>query len=38
MNYYERMQKSIDYIERNLENKIDLNVAAKEAYMSQSNY
>ena len=38
MNYYERIQKSIDYIERNLENKIDLNLAAKEAYMSQSNY
>lgn len=38
MNYYERIQKSIDYIERNLENKIYLNMAAKEAYMSQSNY
>ncbi|BCZ46789.1 hypothetical protein psyc5s11_28560 [Clostridium gelidum] len=38
MNYYERIQKSIDYIERNLENKIDLNLVAKEAYMSQSNY
>lgn len=38
LNYYERIQKSIDYIERNLENKIDLNMAAKEAYMSQSNY
>lgn len=38
LNYYERIQKSIDYIERNLENKIDLNLVAKEAYMSKSNY
>ena len=38
MNYYERIQKSIDYIEGNLENKIDLDVVAQEAYMSQSNY
>jgi AraC family transcriptional regulator len=38
MNYYERIQKSIDYIESNIENKIDLNQAAREAFMSQSNY
>lgn len=38
MNYYERVQKSIDYIESNLENKIDINVAAKEAFMSLSNF
>jgi methylphosphotriester-DNA--protein-cysteine methyltransferase len=38
MNYYERIQKSIEYIESNLENKIDLNQAAREAFMSQSNY
>ena len=38
MNYYERIQKSIDYIERNLENIIDLNDAAREAFMSQSNF
>lgn len=38
MNYYERIQKSIDYIERNLENKININFAAQEAYMSVSNF
>ena len=38
MNYYERIQKSIDYIESNIENKIDLNQAAREAFMSVSNY
>lgn len=38
MNYYERIQKSIDYIEINLENDIDLNDAAREAFMSQSNF
>lgn len=38
MNYYERIQKSIDYIEANLENEIDLNKACGEAYMSLSNY
>lgn len=38
MNYYERIQKSIDYIEENLENKIQLEQAAKEAFMSMSNF
>jgi len=38
MNYYERIQKSIDYIEANLENEIDLNRACREAYMSLSNF
>jgi len=38
MNYYERIQKSIDFIESNLDMKIDLNHVAKEAYMSRSNY
>ena len=38
MNYYERIQKSIDYIESNLDTAIDLNIAAREAFMSQSNF
>lgn len=38
MNYYERIQKSIDYIESNLENKIEINLAAHAAYMSLSNF
>lgn len=38
MNYYERVQKSIDYIESNLENKIDINIAAQTAFMSLSNF
>lgn len=38
MNYYERIQRSIDYIEDNLEDRIDLKEAAKSAYMSSSNY
>lgn len=38
MNYYERIQKSIDYIERNFENEIDLQDVAKEAFMSFSNF
>jgi DNA gyrase inhibitor GyrI/AraC-like DNA-binding protein len=38
MNYYERIQKSVNYIESNLENKIDISYAAKQAYMSLSNY
>ncbi len=38
MNYYERIQKSIEYIETNIENEIDLNQAAREAFMLQSNY
>lgn len=38
MNYYERIQKSIDYIESNLENKIDISIVAQTAYMSLSNF
>lgn len=38
MNYYEQIQKSIDYIEMNLEEAIDINEAANQAYMSLSNY
>lgn len=38
MNYYERIQKSIDYIESNLENKIDISFSAQTAYMSLSNF
>lgn len=37
MNYYERIQKSIDYIESNLENGINLETVAQQAYMSISN-
>lgn len=38
MNYYERIQKSIDYIESELKNKIEIEKAAQEAFMSCSNY
>ncbi len=38
MNYYERIQKSIDYIESNIDNLIDLNDIAREAFMSPSNF
>ncbi len=38
MDYYKLIQKSIDYIERNLENEINLNEIAKESYMSLSNF
>ncbi|MHB8064531.1 MAG: helix-turn-helix transcriptional regulator, partial [Ruminiclostridium sp.] len=38
MNYYERIQKSIDYIESNFENNIDLNVAAQKSFMSLSSF
>ena len=38
LNYYERIQKSIDYIESNIDNAIDLNSAAREAFMSPSNF
>ena len=38
MNYYERIQRSIDFIESNLENTIDINLAAQAAYMSLSNF
>ncbi|MDF2987792.1 MAG: DNA-binding protein AraC-type [Eubacterium sp.] len=38
MNYYERIQRSIDHIESNLENIIDINIAAQMAFMSLSNF
>jgi AraC-like DNA-binding protein/DNA gyrase inhibitor GyrI len=38
MNYYERVQKSIDYIEANLDNKIIISKAAQAAFMSVSNF
>jgi len=38
MNYYECIQKSIDYIEDNIYEKIDINHAADSAFMSFSNY
>lgn len=38
MNYYECIQASIDYIENNLYEDIDLEKAADSAYMSLSNY
>jgi len=34
MNYYEQIQKAINYIELNIENKIELQRVANEAYMS----
>lgn len=37
MNYYECIQASVDYIESNLYEEIDLNKAASSAYMSLSN-
>lgn len=38
MNYYERIQKSIDYIESKLEDDIKIEKVAQEAFMSCSNY
>ena len=38
VNYYERIQKSIDFMEANLENDIKVEVMAKEAYMSLSSF
>jgi AraC family transcriptional regulator len=38
MNYYERIQRAINYIETNLENTIDLEKVAAEAYMSNANF
>lgn len=38
MNYYELIQKAIEYIERNLLNEIDLKCVAKEAGMSLANF
>nr|WP_294490234.1 effector binding domain-containing protein [uncultured Anaerosporobacter sp.] len=38
VNYYERIQKSIDFMEDNLENDIKVEEVAKEAYMSVSSF
>lgn len=38
MNYYERIQKSIDYIENTLKENIKVEDVAKEAFMSLSNF
>lgn len=38
MNYYERIQNSLSYIEENLCNEITVENCAKEAYMSVSGY
>lgn len=38
MNYYERVQKAIDYIEANLKQDEELEVYAKQAFMSISNF
>ncbi len=38
MNYYERIQKSIDYIESKLEDNIEIEKVAQEAFMSCSNF
>lgn len=34
MNYYERIQKSLEYIEDNMEGSIELEIIAQKAYMS----
>lgn len=38
VNYYERIQRAIDFMEDNLENDITVEDIAKEAYMSTSNF
>jgi AraC-like DNA-binding protein len=38
MNYYERIQRSIDYIENRLKSSIEIEKAAQEAFMSCSSY
>lgn len=38
MNYYERIQKSINYIEENLASELAIENCAKEAFMSLSGY
>lgn len=38
MNYYERIQKSIDFVEANLDDDITIEMCAKEAFMSVSGY
>jgi DNA gyrase inhibitor GyrI/AraC-like DNA-binding protein len=37
MNYYERIERTINYIEENLDSDISIKEAAKAAYMSESN-
>ena len=38
MNYYQRIQKAIDFIEDNLEQAITIEICAKKAYMSVSGF
>lgn len=38
MNYYERIQRSLEYLESRLTDNVDLQVAAREAYMSTSTF
>ena len=38
VNYYERIQRAIDFMEDNLENDIKVENVAKEAYMSESSF
>lgn len=38
MNYYERVQNSIDYIEENLKSELSLEMVASKAYMSIANF
>jgi len=38
MNYYERIQKSIDYIESRLNSRIEIEKAAQETFMSCSSF
>ena len=38
MNYYQRIQMAIDYIEENLDQEITIELCAKEAYMSVSGF
>ncbi|MEI8199604.1 MAG: helix-turn-helix domain-containing protein [Eubacteriales bacterium] len=38
MNYYERIQRSLEYLESRLLDTVDLQMAAREAYMSTSTF
>ena len=38
MNYYERIQRSLEYLENRLADTVDLQAAAREAYMSTSTF
>ncbi|MGI6159530.1 MAG: helix-turn-helix domain-containing protein [Limnochordia bacterium] len=38
MNYYERVQRAIDYIEENLKSELPLKEVAARAYMSIANF